>query len=325
MASWADADAAHDAPELGPLDLRALSSRLPALPPLAVVFDSEPANRALARRLVARGFPAAWFTHDAKNAVERGERLRGTRARTPRHAAEVAAYLPARVARRRRRRRRGVAAPRLRARVARGVPDARRAQPLRSRRRGRPQGHQPVPQEARRERVCHERWPGIRRGGRLSERRRRLRRSGTRRRRRRRRRRADFARVVRKAVRHRRGRRVQPPTGDSRRLRRRGGGERAGAPARGRALFQRQVRRPRSAGGGGARAHGPGLGPRRRAVPPPLRAGGRARGGSGDGRRRACGRGGSAHAVRRHRVAVRAARRRARAGGAGARGARRER
>ena len=94
MASWADADAAHDAPELGPLDLRALSSRLPALPPLAVVFDSEPANRALARRLVARGFPAAWFTHDAKNAVERGERLRGTRARTPRHAAEVAAYLP---------------------------------------------------------------------------------------------------------------------------------------------------------------------------------------------------------------------------------------
>ena len=94
MASWADADAAHDAPELGPLDLRALSSRLPALPPLAVVFDSEPANRAMARRLVSRGFPAAWFTHDAKNAVERGERLRGTRARTPRHAAEVAAYLP---------------------------------------------------------------------------------------------------------------------------------------------------------------------------------------------------------------------------------------
>ena len=45
MASWADADAAHDAPELGPLDLRALSSRLPALPPLAVVFDSEPAAR----------------------------------------------------------------------------------------------------------------------------------------------------------------------------------------------------------------------------------------------------------------------------------------
>lgn len=94
MASWADADAANDAPELGPLDLRALSSRLPALPPLAVVFDSEPANRAMARRLVSRGFPAAWFTHDAKNAVERGERLRGTRARTPRHAAEVAAYLP---------------------------------------------------------------------------------------------------------------------------------------------------------------------------------------------------------------------------------------
>jgi hypothetical protein len=94
VASWADADAAHDAPELGPLDLRALSSRLPALPPLAVVFDSEPANRAMARRLVSRGFPAAWFTHDAKNAVERGERLRGTRARTPRHAAEVAAYLP---------------------------------------------------------------------------------------------------------------------------------------------------------------------------------------------------------------------------------------
>jgi len=94
VASWADADAANDAPELGPLDLRALSSRLPALPPLAVVFDSEPANRAMARRLVSRGFPAAWFTHDAKNAVERGERLRGTRARTPRHAAEVAAYLP---------------------------------------------------------------------------------------------------------------------------------------------------------------------------------------------------------------------------------------
>jgi hypothetical protein len=94
VASWTDADAAHDAPELGPLDLRALSSRLPALPPLAVVFDSEPANRAMARRLVSRGFPAAWFTHDAKNAVERGERLRGTRARTPRHAAEVAAYLP---------------------------------------------------------------------------------------------------------------------------------------------------------------------------------------------------------------------------------------
>ena len=95
MASWADADAAYDAPELGPLDLAAAGfSRRAALPPLAVVFDSEPANRAAARRLVARGFPVAWFTHDAKNAVERGERLRGTRARTPRHAAEVAAHLP---------------------------------------------------------------------------------------------------------------------------------------------------------------------------------------------------------------------------------------
>ena len=59
-----------------------------------MVFDSEPANRAAARRLAARGFSVAWFTHDAKNAVECGERLRGTRARTPRHAAEVAAYLP---------------------------------------------------------------------------------------------------------------------------------------------------------------------------------------------------------------------------------------
>ena len=94
VASWADADAAYDAPELGPLDLRAGWSRHATLPPLAVVFDSEPANRAMARRLVARGFPVAWFTHDEKNAIERGERLRGTRARTPRHAAEVAAYLP---------------------------------------------------------------------------------------------------------------------------------------------------------------------------------------------------------------------------------------
>ena len=94
VASWADADAAYDAPELGPLDLRAGRSRHATLPPLAVVFDSEPANRAMARRLVARGFPVAWFTHDEKNAIERGERLRGTRARTPRHAAEVAAYLP---------------------------------------------------------------------------------------------------------------------------------------------------------------------------------------------------------------------------------------
>jgi len=94
VASWADADAAYDAPELGPLDLRAGWSRHATLPPLAVVFDSEPANRAMARRLVNRGFPVAWFTHDEKNAIERGERLRGTRARTPRHAAEVAAYLP---------------------------------------------------------------------------------------------------------------------------------------------------------------------------------------------------------------------------------------
>ena len=110
MASWADADAAHDAPELGPLDLRALSSRLPALPPLAVVFDSEPANRALARRLVARGFPAAWFTHDAKNAVERGG-VCGARARarpgTPRGGG-----VPPAAARRRRRPAPGVAAPR---------------------------------------------------------------------------------------------------------------------------------------------------------------------------------------------------------------------
>ena len=94
VASWADADAAYDAPELGPVDLRAGWSRHATLPPLAVVFDSEPANRAMARRLVAKGFPVAWFTHDEKNAIERGERLRGTRARTPRHAAEVAAYLP---------------------------------------------------------------------------------------------------------------------------------------------------------------------------------------------------------------------------------------
>ena len=69
MASWADADAAYDAPELGPLDLRAGWSRHATLPPLAVVFDSEPANRAMARRLVAKGFPVAWFTHDEKNAI----------------------------------------------------------------------------------------------------------------------------------------------------------------------------------------------------------------------------------------------------------------
>ena len=90
--SWADTDVGFDAPEVGTLNLNVKSPL--TLPPLAVVFDDAPVNRAIARRLVNVGFPTAWFTHDEKNAVERGERLRGTKARTPRHAAEVAAYLP---------------------------------------------------------------------------------------------------------------------------------------------------------------------------------------------------------------------------------------
>lgn len=94
--SWADTDDAGDAdsPAIGSFPL---TGRFPkALPPIAVVFDDAPVNRAIARRLVTAGFPVAWFTRDDQNALERGERLRGTKARTPRHAAEIAAFLPRR-------------------------------------------------------------------------------------------------------------------------------------------------------------------------------------------------------------------------------------
>ena len=83
--SWADTDDAGDAdsPAIGSFPL---TGRFPkALPPIAVVFDDAPVNRAIARRLVTAGFPVAWFTRDDQNALERGERLRGTKARTPRH------------------------------------------------------------------------------------------------------------------------------------------------------------------------------------------------------------------------------------------------
>jgi hypothetical protein len=82
--SWADTDDAGDAdsPAIGSFPL---TGRFPkALPPIAVVFDDAPVNRAIARRLVTAGFPVAWFTRDDQNALERGERLRGEDAETRR-------------------------------------------------------------------------------------------------------------------------------------------------------------------------------------------------------------------------------------------------
>ena len=83
-------------PEVGPLSLAPSPRDASApLPPLALVFDDSELHRAIARRLVARGFPVAW--HSCGTHAEASSApgfVRGTRARTPRHAAEIAAYLP---------------------------------------------------------------------------------------------------------------------------------------------------------------------------------------------------------------------------------------
>ena len=58
--------------------------------PLAFITDGETLHRALLTRLVSCGFPLAWHSTDVK-----GEDIpRSIRARTPRHAVEIAAYLP---------------------------------------------------------------------------------------------------------------------------------------------------------------------------------------------------------------------------------------
>ena len=79
------------APPLGPLNLTPTPREAAAtLPPLAVVFDAQEIHRGVAARLVSRGFPVAWHSNNPDSTHP----LRGTRARTPRHAAEIAAYLP---------------------------------------------------------------------------------------------------------------------------------------------------------------------------------------------------------------------------------------
>ena len=78
------------APPLGPLNLTPTPREAAAtLPPLAVVFDAREFHRGVGARLVSRGFPVAWHSN-----TPTAPTLRGTRARTPRHAAEIAAYLP---------------------------------------------------------------------------------------------------------------------------------------------------------------------------------------------------------------------------------------
>ena len=79
------------APPLGPLNLTPTPREAAAtLPPLALVFDAMEIHRGVASRLVSRGFPVAWHSNNPDSTHP----LRGTRARTPRHAAEIAAYLP---------------------------------------------------------------------------------------------------------------------------------------------------------------------------------------------------------------------------------------
>ena len=79
------------APPLGPLNLTPVPREAAAtLPPLALVFDATEMHRGVASRLVSRGFPVAWHSNNPDSTHP----LRGTRARTPRHAAEIAAYLP---------------------------------------------------------------------------------------------------------------------------------------------------------------------------------------------------------------------------------------
>ena len=79
------------APPLGPLNLTPVPREAAAtLPPLALVFDATEMHRGVASRLVSRGFPVAWHSNNPDSTRP----LRGTRARTPRHAAEIAAYLP---------------------------------------------------------------------------------------------------------------------------------------------------------------------------------------------------------------------------------------
>ena len=77
-------------PPLGPLNLTPVPREAAAtLPPLALVFDATEMHRGVASRLVSRGFPVAWHSNNPDSTRP----LRGTRARTPRHAAEIAAYL----------------------------------------------------------------------------------------------------------------------------------------------------------------------------------------------------------------------------------------
>lgn len=79
------------APPLGSLNLTPTPREAAAtLPPLALVFDATEMHRGVASRLVSRGFPVAWHSNNPDSTHP----LRGTRARTPRHAAEIAAYLP---------------------------------------------------------------------------------------------------------------------------------------------------------------------------------------------------------------------------------------
>lgn len=77
-------------PTLGPLQLACDTEMI--LPPLAVIFDEEPLHCSMVSRLSSSGFPLAWYSINSNGGMT--SNLRGVRARTPRHAAEIAAHLP---------------------------------------------------------------------------------------------------------------------------------------------------------------------------------------------------------------------------------------
>ena len=100
---------ASEGPTVGPIDLGpSAGTNESLLPPLAIVIDAEAIHRGMATRLASRGFPLAWYcsttyANDSTGAGVVGNnkktgiggfRLPGAQARTPRHAAEIASYLP---------------------------------------------------------------------------------------------------------------------------------------------------------------------------------------------------------------------------------------
>ena len=80
-----------NAPTIGPLPAGQYDS-VNRLPRLVIILDADALHQGMASCLSSRGFPLAWYRNPST--FVSAPQLRGAQARTPRHAAEIAAYLP---------------------------------------------------------------------------------------------------------------------------------------------------------------------------------------------------------------------------------------